>query len=505
MSRRHPVPRSGQRYQNGLGDIASFFAAGSLITGGAELSAYNTMAYSNNYSLISLNRIVLTYMFTTNGLFQTALQLPIQDAISRGVELESDEISASDIDTVLEFWDDEGIWDTILNGATWARLYGGGGILINTNQDPTTPLRLRGIGRSPLELYDVERWQLDTNFPYTEEFDLEQRSSEFMYLLGNKIHESRFILMKGKRAPSYVRRQLRGWGMSEGERMIRELNLYLKTDNVLYEILDEAKVDVYKIKGLASKLATAAGTATVAQRVQYANQIKNYLSALMLDSEEDFQQKTMTFQGLADVKRENRIGVAAALRMPVTKLFGMSASGFNSGEDDLESYNQMVESEVRRPLNRTVKGLFDLTFAYLFDYIPRYRFRWPPMRVLTEVEQQEVKDREANRLMQMYDRGLLLSDAAEDQAKKAGLLAPGVTFAKSPVPPNGPESVDQFKMPAPSVKANSKLRFKNVEPAKGESKDAYISRCIAYLKKNEGKSTKEAAGQCYGMWDEAHK
>lgn len=504
MSRRHPVPRDSRR-NNGLGDLATFVTAGSLITGGAELSAYNTMAYSNNYSLISLNRIVLTYMFTTNGLFQTALQLPIQDAISKGVELESDELSASDIDTVLEFWDDEGIWDTILHGATWARLYGGGGILINTNQDPTTPLRLRGIGRSPLELYDVERWQLDTNFPYTEEFDLEQRSSEFMYLLGNKIHESRFILMKGKRAPSYVRRQLRGWGMSEGERMIRELNLYLKTDNVLYEILDEAKVDVYKIKDLATKLATAAGTAQIAQRVQYANQIKNYLSALMLDANEDFQQKTMSFQGLADVKRENRIGVAAALRMPVTKLFGMSASGFNSGEDDLESYNQMVESEIRRPLNRTVKGLFDLTFAYLFDYIPRFRFRWPTMRVLTELEHQEVLDRSMNRILAAYDRGLIQTDAVEQETKKAGIFTTNVNMVAHPVPPNGPETVDSFKMPVPAVKANAKLRFKNVEPAKGESKDAYISRCIAYLKKNEGKSTKEAAGQCYGMWEEAKK
>lgn len=454
MSRRHPVPK--QRYENGLGDLVTLAKAGALITGGSELSAYNTIGYSNNYSLLSLNRIVLTYMFTTNGLFQTALQLPIQDAISRGIEIESDELSQSDIDTVFEFWEDEGFWDTILHGATWSRLYGGGGILINTNQDPTTPLRLRGIGRSPLELYDVERWQLDTNFPYTEEFDLEQRSSEYMYLLGNKIHESRFILMKGKRAPSYVRRQLRGWGMSEGERMIRELNLYLKTQNVLYEILDESKIDVYHIKGLAQKLMTSQGTAQVAARVQAANEIKNYVNALMLDSEENFEQKTMTFAGLAEVSRENRIGVAAALRMPVTKLFGMSASGFNSGEDDLESYNQMVESEIRRPLNRMIKGCLDLTFAYLFDYIPRFRFRWPPMRVLTELEQQEVKDRESNRLLAFYDRGLIQTNAVEEQVKKAGIFTHNMRMVQNPVPPNGPESVAEIPLIETAVKANSK-------------------------------------------------
>lgn len=39
-----------------------------------------------------------------------------------------------------------------------------------------------------------------------------------------------------------------------------------------------------------------------------------------------------------------------------------------------------------------------------------------------------------------------------------------------------------------------------VYPSIGESKDEFISRCIAYVVK-EGKTQDEAAGQCYGMWD----
>ena len=38
-------------------------------------------------------------------------------------------------------------------------------------------------------------------------------------------------------------------------------------------------------------------------------------------------------------------------------------------------------------------------------------------------------------------------------------------------------------------------------PKQGESKQAFISRCIAYLIENEGKTQDQAAGQCYGMWD----
>lgn len=37
-------------------------------------------------------------------------------------------------------------------------------------------------------------------------------------------------------------------------------------------------------------------------------------------------------------------------------------------------------------------------------------------------------------------------------------------------------------------------------PRKGESKDAFISRCIRYIVKNEGKSEKKASAICYSMW-----
>jgi len=36
-------------------------------------------------------------------------------------------------------------------------------------------------------------------------------------------------------------------------------------------------------------------------------------------------------------------------------------------------------------------------------------------------------------------------------------------------------------------------------PKKGESNQEYISRCVSYLIKHEGKTQKQALGQCFGM------
>ncbi len=411
-----------RRIDNSLSELVAAVRVAGLGTGGSTLSSYGTIARANNYSLITLNRIILTYLYTGNGIFQTAIQIPVQDAISKGVELESDEMDVADIDRLTDYWEEIGLWDTVLNFYSWVRLFGGGGIIINSNQDPEKPLSMRELQNSPMAFYDADRWQIETGNPFNMGMEgaIEHvyETGDFYNIQGIRIHRSRVLTAAGKRAPSYVRRQLRGWGVSEGERMIRDLNNYLKTNDVLYEILDESKVDVYHIAGLANKLLTAGGTDTITRRIQAANEIKNYVNALVLDGEEEYEQKQVSFAGLAQVMRENRIGVASAVRIPVTKLFGLSATGFNTGEIDLESYNQMVESDVRTKLRPVIRKLFEVTMGHLFGRVPSFRFSWPTLRVLSAADEENVKTAKASRTLMYYDRGLMDSEEAMQQAAK---------------------------------------------------------------------------------------
>lgn len=444
MGRRRPKKKT---VQNSLSDLSLQIAAGT--TGGSYLSSYNTQAFSNNYALITLNRIILTYMYTGNGIFQTAIQLPVQDAIGKGIEIESGEMDNSDIDAVLDFWEEEEIWNVILNAASWTRLFGGGAVLFNSQQDPEKPLNFKNLHKTPIEFYDLDRWQFDTNIAIFDDWDSYISAGDnkgIIHLYGEPIHESRFLRMQGKRAPHYVRRQLRGWGMSEGERMLRDLNLYMKTQDVSFEIIDESKIDVYKINGLANKLLTAGGTSAITNRIQAANEIKNYVSALVLDANEDFEQKSMSFTGLAEIMQQNRLGVAAALRMPMTKLFGLSASGFNTGESDLENYNAMVESEVRAQLKPIIRKMLKITMAHLFGYVPEFSFKFPSLRELTPQVEQEVKNSEFNRMTGLYDRGVIDSEEYMQSLRKAGIVQIETKAEQglnpNPEPPNGPEGID---------------------------------------------------------------
>jgi hypothetical protein len=491
--------RFSKTYSNSMVDLAAMTRVSMLATGGSMLSDYGTISASNNYSLITLNRIILTYFYTGNGIFKRAIQVPVMDALSKGIEIESSEASQEDIDEILEWFEcinpddfnneNNNLWTVIANAYIWTRLYGGGGVVVNSEQDPTKPFDLKSINqKSKLAFYDIDRWMLispDSVVKNVEDvyYDFHGHNDKY-FLYGQEIHKSRVLIATGRKAPSYVRRILKSWGLSEAEAMIRDLNNYLKTDDVLYEILDESKIDVYYIKDLANKLATNGGTNNIKTRIQASNQLKNYLNALLMDLNDKYEQKQIGFAGLAEIKRENRIGIAACLNMPVTKLFGMSAAGFNSGEDDIENYNSMIDSEIRPKLKPLIMGLLKIGFQFKFGYVPQFKIKFPSLRNLSSMDEETVKTSKSNRILTWYDRGIITAPKAVEMAKKEGLITIEVdekTIPDKPLPPNGQEGVKPIETttaqtqksptdkPLVAVKRNSLKKIGAVKYAKNKN------------------------------------
>jgi phage-related protein (TIGR01555 family) len=288
----------------------------------------------------------------------------------------------------------------------------------------------------------MDRWQLSARNMDTIDpllcYDI--AGADQLYVNGIKTHASRTILGKGKQAPVYIRRQLFGWGMSEAERMLRDLNNYIKTQDVLYEILDESKIDVYHIEGLANKLATAGGVNLVRNRIQAANIIKNYVNALVLDKNEEFEQKTLAFTGLSQVMAENRIGIASALRMPMTKLFGLSASGFSTGEEDTDNYNQMVESEIRAKMRPAIRECIKIACANIWGTVPEFRFTFPPLKTIKELEAEQIRASKIASYLSLHSSGLVASGKAiGDALAKEEIISAelAAAFIDAPIPPAG--------------------------------------------------------------------
>lgn len=370
---------------------------------GAAASNSWEMQNTNSYQLISLQRVVLTYAYVLNGPLRTLVDQPVSDAFRGGIKITSDEVSPEELEDLHREIKKSKLIRKIVEAMRWDRLYGGAAIIINTNQDYKTRFDVKKVTEdTKLEFIAVDRHELSwSGVP-------DAVDSTFIY--ANKIHslhQSRVVRIVGEEAPSLVRQRLSGWGMSVIECVIREISAYFKNNNVIFELLDEAKIDVWKINGFNTNILTKGGQSITTRRIQMATYMKSFLNAITLDKEDDYEQKTMTFQGLASMLEQIRIGMAAACRMPMAKLFGLASQGFASGEDDIENYNAIVEGQ-RDRADDILDVVIPIEMMKVWGFVPDdWKTEYRPLRVLTAEQEEGVKTEKYNRFNGMYHDGIL--------------------------------------------------------------------------------------------------
>ncbi len=266
----------------------------------------------------------------------------------------------------------------------------------------------------PMTIIACHRWELTSPQRYPE--------SGYYTFYGQMIHQSRVLTLSGKEAPYPINIMLQGWGMSECEHIVQPLNIFLRTQNVVYDLLKEAKVDIFRFKNFAAQLSSQKGTQQMLARLNITNRAKSTNNALVMDVDDEYDQKQLTYAGLAEIWKENRIGLSCNLRIPMTKLFGISAAGFNSGEDDIENYNGMVESEIREESKPTLRQLLEMKSLSLFGDTFDLGFKFYPMRTMTAVEEEQVKTSKHARWKDDANSGMLTPQEYMGMQQKEGLI-----------------------------------------------------------------------------------
>lgn len=428
-----------------------------------------TLYNANNYVPITLNRPLLNYSYMTQGLLRTLVDQPVTDAFRGGVKFKSSQLDDDDLKLLnrafkrkrgrksrkqtelsrrtvtSSYTQSKSDVDAVKETAIWARLFGGAGLIINTNQSYMSDLNVDAINEdAPLEFIAADRWELLLNA-----INIQASALPCPYnYYGLPLHRSRVIQMLWAEAPSLIRPRLQGWGMSILEESIRAVNAYLKFEKLLFELLDEAKIDVYKIKGFNASLASSAGTRNTQRRIELSNQMKNFQSALTMDAEDDYQQKTLTFTGIAEIYDQLRTNLCAYLKFPRNKLFGESAGGFGSGKDSLENYNATLEA-VRERSEPLVMEAGELRCQQLFGFIPEdLEVEWSPLDVMDGVEQETVATSKQNRAVQQFQTGLLDGKETSEVLMKQGLLLVESQVLKGLREPEPPMSQNPDEMAA---------------------------------------------------------
>lgn len=363
-------------YNNSLTSLTASILNGgwegsSTVGKGTQASQVATLIKNNRNYFVSNFRYVLSESYVEHGIIQTLVDLPVDDAFRTEIEFKSDELSKEEKYKIKEFLEDKDFIERFKYSLKWARLFGGGALLLMTGDDMAQPLDLKKLKDKPVEFVDVDLWELyygqnkdtEDSRPYsTAEYEQFLFRPEWYNYYDMKIHKSRVFRTEGRKAPAFVRPRLRGWGFSVLETIIRGFNQYLKGVNATFEMLDEVKVDVYSINNFATSLMSPQGEKLVQKRIMLANQLKSFLNALVLDKNDSYESKghSSSFSGLAEVMKEIRYQIASDLRMPLSKIFGIASSGFSSGEDDIKNYNTMIETEIRSKVKNNLKKLYKI-------------------------------------------------------------------------------------------------------------------------------------------------
>lgn len=453
------VDNSQATINNGLGAAIGFgnfggfgFPQNQGWPGSQQITQATTIFENLRYYLVSNFRQILSQCYVEIGLIQTICDIPVDDAIRGGIEIKSKLLDEDQINELQISLDRDDDINTVGQASKWNRLFGGAGVMILVgDQDPEEPLDLDSIGPdTALEFRAVDMWELFWDKQNTEGYDPAIQTEEFEHYnyYAEKVHKTRVMRMKGLVAPSFIRPRLRGWGFSVVEILVRSINQYLKATDLGFEVLDEFKVDVYKIKNLVNMLVSPIGQQKVKERIQMGNWQKNYQNAIVMDSEDDFDHKQLSFAGLAEAMAGIRMQVASDMRMPITKLFGQSVSGGigNNDQNDMENYNAMVESQVRNKIKYELLRVCEIKCQKLFGMIPDdLQISFKPLRVLSAEQEENVKTQKFNRIAAAKAAGELSTIEFRDACNKGNLFDVKLDTENDPLNPMDPEVAEIVK------------------------------------------------------------
>lgn len=388
----------------------------------------NSLNPSNGYNnisfvMLSQQQILLTYLYKTFGILANIVDIPVDDAYKRGgFDLEADSIDEKELHELEKYISKKQDIKQIKNARKWARLYGGAALIIFDGGDLDKPLNEKALKNSSFELLAVDRWQLAYSEPHIDIPDGTWTVSNYSansQLNSKQIHDSRIIIVKGKEAPYQIMQRVNGWGISVYEQIFQDMSSFFKARNVIFELLDESKIDILKLESLQTAIQSSSGEQALQRMVDMVSRNKNYKSTITLSTADEYDQKQIRFSGMSEILKEIRVMIAGSAKMPVNKIWGEGVTGFGSGEDSLENYNSQIENEIRVDDTPIIEEVLRLRCKELFGReVEDLEMMWKNLRTLNAIDEQNINDKKLATVMQLYDRQLLTPQEVMEYLKK---------------------------------------------------------------------------------------
>ncbi len=337
------------------------------------------------YALLQ-NYQELDAAYQSNWIARKICDIPAEDMTREWRRIKSD--GAEDISALEQ---QLLVVNNVQEAVTWARLYGGSGILMITGQDLTKPLNVNAIKKGDLtRLLVFDRWDMQGLTLNTWDVLAENYlKPEFYTIRGGsmQVHWTHFARFDGERLPRRWMEQTQGWGDSVLRKCIDDVADMVAAKDGIAELMQEANIDVIKREGLTDELATDQDDAII-DRYALFSMMKSNIQMALLDENETLERQTLNLSGVAPIIEQFMTWISGAADIPVTRMFGTSAKGMNAtGEGDDRNYNNSIRAGQRAYLSQPMRTLDEVlvrsalgSFPSDFDYV------WNPLSLPNALE-----------------------------------------------------------------------------------------------------------------------
>lgn len=309
----------------------------------------------------------------------------------------------------------------------WSRLYGGAVIIIGTrDRNLAKPLDVKNVRKGDLRyLHVVDRWRLSPAGSLNRDLESPNFGMPDSYVLAEstvQVHHTRVLRFNGEKLPYFAWLRNAMWDDSALQHVMDSLMNCDTTTQAIATMMFESNVDVVKSEGLADVLARKDGEAVLTKRFQVAALLKSFNRMLLLDGTESYEKKQNSFANLDKVIQQFMIDVSGAADIPMTRLFGTSATGMNAtGDNDVRNYYDMVSAKQEAELRPQLEYLYEVLVRSELGHMPEdFRFDFNPLWQLSETEQATVEKTRAERDQVYLNAGVVTEALVARELKERG-------------------------------------------------------------------------------------
>ena len=331
------------------------------------------------YASVKNDTEQLRAIYDSSWVAAKAIDMPVDDAVRKWRKWQGD---PDLVDAYREREKELKLPQKTAQALKAARLMGGSAIFIGTNVKVVNqPLN---DGEQVRFLSVIKRDEI--TIPHNHQRDpLAGDGEPDIYLINQtEVHKSRLIIFSGRNCVDD--------GVFGKSEITAAFDAIRNSDSVaanVAEMVFEAKLDVYKIPDLMLQ-----DDNNLYKRLSLINQTKSTIGGIVLDSEEEYEQKQLAFSGIKDILFASYQIVAGAVGIPATKLLGTSVSGLNAtGDNEVSDYDDLVQS-IQAQIGNQLEPLDNLLVADL----GRAEFKWPPLRNANPREEAEINELNARAL-----------------------------------------------------------------------------------------------------------